>query len=131
MGSSFIDNLTLTPTKIHEKVLELVINIITGLFFIISGIYLIISIKKEKNSKSLDEFENKFKSSKITSNYVKILQGIFFIIIAIRLLLFYKPSNSETSLAILIKYLKHKGILEHDIYKYLKQFKPYKMGKYV
>lgn len=36
----------------------------------------------------------------------------------------YRPTNSELSLAILIKYLHRKNILGDDIYQFLKTFKP-------
>lgn len=48
-------------------------------------------------------------------------------LLAYRVYRSYRPTNSELSTAILIRYLRLKGIVEDDLYEVLKGLKPYRI----
>jgi hypothetical protein len=134
---TFVYNLKLSPnlnpgglTEIHFKVLS---NLAKALIFIIPSLWIIYTIYNDTFDKSttFDEYQDKVIETKKTSNFIKIAQGLLFILLAFRLYFLYKPTNSEISLAILIKYLKKKNILDKEIYGFLKNFKPHRIESYV
>ena len=115
--------------EIHYSVIT---NIIKALIFILPSLFILNKIIKGDNiSSNFDEYQNKIIEEKKNIQYLKIIQGVLFILIAIRLLFFYKPTNSELSLAILIKYLFKKNIISAEIYSILKHFKPHNIEYYV
>ena len=62
---------------------------------------------------------------------MKLAQALMFVVLGVRLYYMYRPTNSELSLAILIKYLYKKNVLGDDIYQFLKNFKPHRIESFI
>ena len=104
-------------------------NILKALVFLVPGIISVYKLFYEKESYSLEEYKKLQIKKEKNESLIKIIQGILFIFLAIRLYYFYKPTNAEKSMAILIKYLREKNILDSNIYNKLKTLKPYNINK--
>lgn len=104
-------------------------NILKALVFLVPGIISVYKLFYEKESYSLEEYKKLQIKKEKNESLIKIIQGILFIFLAIRLYYFYKPTNVEKSMAILIKHLREKGILDSNIYNKLKTLKPYNINK--
>lgn len=104
-------------------------NILKSLVFLVPGIISVYKLFYEKESYSLEEYKKLQIKKEKNESLIKIIQGILFIFLAIRLYYFYKPTNVEKSMAILIKHLREKGILDSNIYNKLKTLKPYNINK--
>ena len=104
-----------------------------ALIFAIPAIWLLYKIYTDKYEKSDDfnQYQEKIISQKKFSNFMKLGQALMFIFLGIRLYYMYRPTNSELSLAILIKYLHRKNILGDDIYQFLKTFKPHRIEAFI
>lgn len=81
----------------------------------------------KKKVMSNEELSNKLGKSVFYSKLNMIVSGSLLIYNAISLYFLYKPSNTETSLAVLIKYLRKEGIIKEKIYTALKKFKPHRV----
>ena len=132
----FIYNLklsnTMKPNTLKEIHYEVITSLLKGLMFIIPAIYaLYFLFKSPPTSTDVDDLQNKINHEKKRTNYLGIVNGIIFIITAIRLFYFYTPTNSELSLALLIKYLNKKNILSPEFYQILKNFKPHNIDSFV
>ena len=104
-------------------------NILKALVFLVPGIISVYKLFYEKESYSLEEYKKLQIKKEKNESLIKIIQGILFIFLAIRLYYFYKPTNVEKSMAILIRYLREKNILDSNIYNKLKTLKPYNINK--
>lgn len=104
-------------------------NILKALVFLVPGIISVYKLFYEKESYSLEEYKKLQIKKEKNESLIKIIQGILFIFLAIRLYYFYKPTNAEKSMAILIRYLREKNILDSNIYNKLKTLKPYNINK--
>lgn len=104
-------------------------NILKSLIFLVPGIISVYKLFYEKESYSLEEYKKIQIKKEKNESLIKIIQGILFIFLAIRLYYFYKPTNAEKSMAILIKYLREKNILDSNIYNKLKTLKPHNINK--
>ena len=134
---SFVYNLQLSdnlkPGFLTEIKFNVLTNFMKALIFAIPAIWILYTIYTDKyeTSSNFDEYQKNIISQKKFSNYMKIAQALMFIFLGIRLYYLYRPTNSEISLAILIKYLHKKNILGDDIYKFLKNFKPHRIGAFI
>ena len=104
-------------------------NILKSLVFLVPGIISVYKLFYEKESYSLEEYKKLQIKKEKNESLIKIIQGILFIFLAIRLYYFYKPTNVEKSMAILIRYLREKNILDSNVYDKLKTLKPYNINK--
>jgi len=132
----FIYNLKLSsglkPSSFKEIHFSIFTNIIKALIFILPSLYVLNKlISGSEVSPNFDHYQKKIIEEKKSGQYINIIQGILFIIIAIRLFYFYKPTNTELSMAILIKYLFKKNIITPELYELLKQFKPHNIKSYL
>ena len=134
---SFVYNLQLSnnlkPGFLTEIKFNVLTNFMKALIFAIPAIWILYTIYTDKYKRSSDfnEYQENIISQKKFSNYMKLAQAIMFIFLGIRLYYLYRPTNSEISLAILIKYLHKKNILGDDIYKFLKNFKPHRIEAFI
>lgn len=132
----FIYNLklsnTMKPNSIKEIHYEIITSLVKGIMFILPAIYaLYLLFKQPPSSESVEDLQNRIIEEKKKANYISIINGIIFFIIAIRLLYFYTPTNSELSLALLIKYLNKKNIITPEFYQILKNFKPHNIESHI
>ena len=134
---SFVYNLQLSdnlkPGFLTEVKFNVLTNFMKALIFAIPAIWLLYKIYTNKYEKSSDfqEYQEKIISQKKFSNYMKLAQALMFVVLGVRLYYMYRPTNSELSLAILIKYLHKKNVLGDDIYQFLKNFKPHRIGSFI
>lgn len=134
---SFVYNLQLSqnlkPGFLTEVKFNVLTNFMKALIFAIPAIWLLYKIYTDKYKKSdnFNEYQEKIISQKKFSNFMKLGQALMFIFLGIRLYYMYRPTNSELSLAILIKYLHRKNILGDDIYQFLKTFKPHRIEAFI
>jgi hypothetical protein len=105
------------------------LNIITGLFSLFFGIFILIENALKPSIKDLKEIEKNINSFRFFNALNSIFTAFISIYTGYNLIYKYVPSGSEISLAILIKYLKKTNILDQKIYDILSKLKPYQIGK--
>ena len=134
---SFIYNLQLSDSLKPGFLTEIKFNVLTNFMkafvFAIPALWLLYNIYTDNYhmSSNFEEYQEKIISQKKFSNYMKLAQALMFVFLGIRLYYMYTPTNSEISLAILIKYLYKKNILGDDIYNFLKNFKPHRIEAFI
>jgi hypothetical protein len=134
---SFVYNLQLSnnlkPGFLTEIKFNVLTNFMKALIFAVPAIWMLYKIYNNKYDKadSFNEYQEKVIEQKKFTNYSQIAQAIMFIFLGIRLYYLYRPTNSELSLAILIKYLHKKNVLGDDIYQFLKNFKPHRIEAFI
>lgn len=99
-----------------------------GIATIVIGIIMSTQIYfTKKKVMTNEEISTKLAKTVFYSRLNMIVSGSLLIYNAISLYFLYKPSNTETSLAVLIQYLRKTGIITENIYTALKKFKPHRV----
>ena len=132
LGFEEINNTYYLVEKGSEFILDIILTI---LYFIPFIIYAFFNnshfLKSSWYPENIDEVKNYIIQEKKSTALLSLIQGIVIIIITIKKFYYYKANADEISLGILLKYLKNKNILDEDVYKILKQFRPINIGKHV
>lgn len=118
-------NLSREITNVKKRALFMVAQ---GIVTVLLGIALTVQIHL-KNSMVLTnkQISDRLSKSVFFTRLNMIASGGILLFNAFSLLFRYKPSNTEVSLAVLIKYLRLEGIIKTDVYEALKKFKPYRV----
>ena len=131
MSTAFVSEILNNPhltrevTNVKKRAIFLVIQ---GVCTVLIGIILTLQVDiKRKEVYSNEKITDKIRKNVFYSKINMIISGGVLLFNAINLIYFYQPSNTEISLAILIRYLKEEGLLKNDMYKVLKEFKPYRI----
>lgn len=124
----------ITPIIFKENHIEGLTRIFKALLLIIPGIYFLYKFfYKNERVKffNINDIEKKENEKNKSNNILNVINGLILLFLGIRIWFFYKPDNSQLSLAILIKYLKNKKIINNEFYDILKNFKPENIEYYV
>lgn len=125
-------NIELNTIKLKEVHYTILFNIIKSIVLIIPAIYSLLILKdKFDEFKSSDDLKEEiYKRDKI-KQILNIIQGIVFIFVAIKVYYFYKPNYIQRSMAILLKHLREKELIDPNVYAQLKELKPHNIKKYM
>lgn len=99
-----------------------------GIATILIGIVMSVQVYlAKKRTLTNEELSKRITKSIFYTRLNMIVSGGLLIFNAYSLIFMYKPSNTETSLAVLIKYLRKNGVISENIYTALKKFKPHRV----
>jgi hypothetical protein len=112
---------------ISENKIEGIIQFGKSLLFILPALFFFFKytiLKKRIKVENIEEVQEHLNNKQKKYYKSQIIQGIIFVFLGIRLYYYFKPNNTQISLALLIKYLKEKNVLDENFYSIIKNFKP-------
>ena len=139
MSTSFLSKLSQNPVfaklRTHAVVSEARMSLLSGGMTLAFALTLLHMASKEKRQRkedpgeymtmeALDKRINKVRDIQIKTD---LFSGAAVVISAVMTILKYRPSNVEASQAALLKYLRHKGVVEDDFVQVLKNARPYRI----
>jgi hypothetical protein len=112
---------------ISENKFDGIIQFCKSLLFIFPALFFFFKytiLKKRIKVENIEDVQEHLNNKQKNYYRSQIIQGIIFILLGIRLYYYFKPNNTQISLALLIKYLKEKNLLDENFYSIIKNFKP-------
>lgn len=103
-------------------------GLVQGVITVVIGAVLtVMHYREHKKVLANKEISKSLSNIAFWSRLNMMISGCLSIYNALSVLYMYQPSNTEISLAILIKYLKKEGHLPPEVYEALQTFKPYRV----
>lgn len=130
MAKEFVERLSSNEQlkkSVHNVVKEGRLNMLVGSVSIAVGIFMFLKDYFTSPENTMDDLYSRVSKLRRTQIFSDMFSGVMLVYTGYSLVRQYVPSNNEISVAILVKYLNMKGVLEEDVMKVLGSLKPYRI----